>query len=74
MAGARERPEPERRLKVGYVSPDFRRHSTRHFLLPLLAHHDRSRYEIVAYAELAKKTRSRSNTGAMSIAGKPPTA
>jgi predicted O-linked N-acetylglucosamine transferase (SPINDLY family) len=45
----------ERRLKVGYVSPDFRRHSTRHFLLPLLAHHDRSRYEIVAYAELAKE-------------------
>lgn len=45
--------DPGRRLKVGYVSPDFRRHSTRHFLEPLLVHHDRSQFEIHAYAELA---------------------
>ena len=44
---------PERRLRIGYVSPDFRRHSTRHFLEPLLAHHDRTRFEIHAYAELS---------------------
>jgi protein O-GlcNAc transferase len=41
-----------RRLRVGYMSPDFRRHSVRHFLLPLIAHHDRQRVEVFAYAEL----------------------
>lgn len=43
---------PERRLRIGYVSPDFRQHSTRHFLEPLLANHDHELFEIVAYAEL----------------------
>jgi predicted O-linked N-acetylglucosamine transferase (SPINDLY family) len=44
---------PDRRLKIGYVSPDFRHHSCRSFLEPLLAHHDKSRVEVHAYAELA---------------------
>jgi protein O-GlcNAc transferase len=42
-----------RRLKVGYVSPDFRKHSVRHFLEPLLAHHDKRLVEVFAYAELS---------------------
>ena len=41
-----------RRLKVGYVSPSFYHHSTRHFLEPLLAHHDKSVVEVYAYADL----------------------
>ncbi len=45
--------EPARRLKIGYVSPDFRYHSVRHFLEPLLARHDKTGFEIHAYAELA---------------------
>jgi len=44
--------ETRRRLKVGYVSPDFRRHSCRHFLEPLLCHHDKNAIEVYAYAEL----------------------
>ena len=44
---------PARRLRVGYVSPDFRRHSCRSFLEPLLAQHDKARVEVYAYAELA---------------------
>lgn len=41
-----------RRLRIGYVSPDFRRHSGRSFLEPLLANHDKSQVEIYAYAAL----------------------
>ena len=42
----------ERRLKVGYVSPDFRSHSVAHFLEPLLRSHDRSAIEVFCYAEV----------------------
>ncbi|MEO6856584.1 MAG: tetratricopeptide repeat protein, partial [Rhodoferax sp.] len=41
-----------RRLKVGYVSPDFRNHSCASFLEPLLAHHDPATVEVYAYADL----------------------
>jgi predicted O-linked N-acetylglucosamine transferase (SPINDLY family) len=43
---------PDRRLRIGYVSPDFRAHAVGHLLLALLAHHDHDRFEIVAYAEV----------------------
>jgi len=49
------RRDTQRRLKVGYVSPDFRRHSCQHFLEPLLAQHDRNVVETYAYAELARE-------------------
>lgn len=41
--------DPERRLRIGYVSPDFREHSVATFLEPVLAHHDRAGFEIHAY-------------------------
>lgn len=37
---------PGRRLRVGYLSPDFRRHSVACFIEPLLRAHDRNRFEI----------------------------
>lgn len=42
----------ERRLRVGYVSPDFRQHSIRHFVEPLLARHNKVSVEVFAYAEV----------------------
>lgn len=45
--------EPQRRLKVGYLSPDFRSHACAFFVEPLLAHHDRDAVEVYAYAEVA---------------------
>jgi protein O-GlcNAc transferase len=44
-----------RRLRVGYVSPDFYEHAVRFFLEPLLAHHDKADVEVFAYAELVKE-------------------
>lgn len=43
------RPDPGARLKVGYVSGDFRNHSVIHFAAPLIENHDRSRVEIFCY-------------------------
>jgi protein O-GlcNAc transferase len=42
--------EPQRRLKIGYVSPDFRTHSVAPFVAPLLRHHDRRNVEVYAYS------------------------
>lgn len=39
-----------RRLRVGYVSPDFWMHPVARFMLPILDHHDRSQFEIFAYS------------------------
>ncbi|HEY0835843.1 MAG TPA: tetratricopeptide repeat protein [Azospirillum sp.] len=40
---------PDRRLRVGYVSPDFRDHACAHFIEPLLRGHDRAAVELVCY-------------------------
>jgi len=47
-------PDPGRRLRIGYVSPDFREHCQSLFTLPLLSHHDHGQFEIVCYAKVAK--------------------
>jgi protein O-GlcNAc transferase len=52
LAYANDRSEG-RRLKVGYVSPDFRGHSIAQFLEPLLRKHDRSKIEIFCYADVS---------------------
>ncbi|HWA39923.1 MAG TPA: tetratricopeptide repeat protein [Burkholderiales bacterium] len=38
-----------RRLRVGYLSPDFRSHVVSVLMLPILARHDRARFEVFAY-------------------------
>jgi predicted O-linked N-acetylglucosamine transferase (SPINDLY family) len=43
-------PDPERRLKVGYVSADFRTHPVGFFLAGVLAVHDRARFEAICYS------------------------
>ncbi len=40
-----------RRLRIGYVSADLRRHSVAFFLEPLLAHHDRARFAVTLYSQ-----------------------
>lgn len=50
----RNRPDPDRRLRVGYVSPDFRDHAVGSFLAPLFQGHDRTQVEIFAYADVVR--------------------
>lgn len=38
-----------RRLRIGYVSPDFRAHVVSTFMLPIIARHDRERFEVYCY-------------------------
>jgi protein O-GlcNAc transferase len=47
-------PTPDRRLRIGYVSPDFSRHPVGRFMLPLLANHDHQRFEIFGYSDVRR--------------------
>ncbi|MFZ3046578.1 MAG: FkbM family methyltransferase [Desulfatirhabdiaceae bacterium] len=43
-----------RRIRVGYVSPDFRGHSVAFFIHPLIQGHNREQIEVYCYADVAK--------------------
>lgn len=40
---------PHRRLRIAYLSSDFRKHSVTYFIAPILAHHDPEQFEIFCY-------------------------
>jgi predicted O-linked N-acetylglucosamine transferase (SPINDLY family) len=46
--------DPNRRLRIGYVSPDFREHVVGWNLLPLLTWHDHAQFEIFCYSSVLK--------------------
>ncbi|QCG93032.1 tetratricopeptide repeat protein (plasmid) [Azospirillum sp. TSA2s] len=46
------RPDPARRLRIGYLSVEFRTHLGGYFLTPLFDGHDRSAFEIHCYSNL----------------------
>jgi len=41
--------DSERRLRIGYFSPDFRANVVGHYMQPIFENHDRSRFEIHGY-------------------------
>lgn len=45
----------ERRLRVAYLSSDFRRHSVVHFITPVLEAHNRQQLEVYAYYTARKQ-------------------
>lgn len=47
-------PSPDRRLRIGYVSPDFYGQAESFFVLPLLQQHDRENFEIHCYASVRR--------------------
>ncbi len=47
----------DRRLRVAYMTPSFSHNQARHFLTPLLDHHDRSKVDVTVYvADAGKET------------------
>jgi protein O-GlcNAc transferase len=46
--------DPNRRLKIGYVSPDFRVHCQSLFMLPLLSRHDHAEFEVFCYSSVKR--------------------
>lgn len=58
-------PDPQRVLRVGYISAEFRRH---HFLaefLPVLRAHDRARVQVTCYADVAAPDRDTETVAAL---------
>jgi len=43
-----------RRLRIGYISPDFREHPVGRLLLPVLENHDHSHFEIACYSDVRR--------------------
>lgn len=46
-------PREGRKLRIGYISGDFRAHPVAHFILPVLAGHDRDKVHVTCYANQA---------------------
>ena len=49
-AGCANVPDPLRRLRIGYVSADFREHAASSFIEPILAAHDPAGFETYCYS------------------------
>ncbi len=47
-------PDPDRRLRIGYISPDFRTNSASRSFEPFLDGHDRQQFEICGYGNIMK--------------------
>ena len=53
-AGRANAPDPLRRLRIGYVSADFREHAAASFIEPILAAHDPAGFETYCYSSTEK--------------------
>lgn len=47
-------PDPDRKLKIGYVSSDFRIHTVAAFIEPLLRYRDAEHFEVNCFANLSR--------------------
>jgi predicted O-linked N-acetylglucosamine transferase (SPINDLY family) len=46
------RPDPDRRLRIGYLSPHDRNHPELCLTVPLFANHDHDAFEVFAYPQV----------------------
>jgi len=45
--------DPGKRIRIGYVSPDFREHSVAYYLSPVIEHYSRDEYEVFLYSNVS---------------------
>ncbi len=45
---------PDRRLRIAYISADFREHPIAYFMAPILRAHDRNQFEVFCYGDLRR--------------------
>lgn len=48
-------PDPDRRLRIGLLSPDLRLHAMSYFIEPLLRHHDGAEWEVYCYSTATRE-------------------
>jgi protein O-GlcNAc transferase len=48
------RRDPDRRIRIGYLSGDFCQHVSSFFTIPLLSNHDHASFEVVCYADVKR--------------------
>ena len=65
MGGYANSRDPERRLRLGYVSPNFTTHSVSYFFEPLLAAHDPGAVRVFCYAEVERPDKTTKRLEAM---------
>lgn len=56
----------DNKLRIGYMSPDFKAHSVSNFFLPIIANHDKSKFEIICYYNDSRTDKVTSTIAAMS--------
>lgn len=61
-------PDPERRLRIGYVSPDFTFHPVSYFFLPILEAHDPARVEVFLYSNRKRSAKPDAMAGKLRAA------
>ncbi|MBX3407585.1 MAG: hypothetical protein KF869_12565 [Phycisphaeraceae bacterium] len=49
-------PDPERRIRIGFIGPDFREHASMRFFEPLASSYDRARLDVRCYATYQKSS------------------
>lgn len=47
-------PAPDRQIRVGYVSGDFRRHAVGSFIEPVLAHREPESFHVICYSDVLR--------------------
>ncbi len=50
--------EPEKQIRIGYVSPDLGNHSVAYFVTAVFPNHDRSRFKVFCYSDRGKEDES----------------
>lgn len=46
--------DPDRKLRIGYVSPDFKEHSVAYFIEPILAAYDHHCFEVYCFSDVGR--------------------